>query len=116
MIFDINNKNDLVQLFILLTTQSTSQYRSLLANFLEILSVLKGIKSGYIGPRADFNLNDLYQIRDLLINAQTFVFYPNNNLIVHKKVIKNIDFDPNVNVQSRFLQIRQIIRLPLSWI
>lgn len=102
MIFDINNKNDLVQLFILLTTQSNSNYRSLLANFLEILSVLKGIKSGYIGPRADFNLNDLYKIKDLLINAQAFVYYPNNNLIVHKKVIKNIDFDPNLLSTSMY--------------
>ena len=99
MIFDINNKNDLVELFILLTTQSNSHHRSLLANFLEILSVLKGIKSGSL---SDFNLNDLYQIKDLLINAQDIIFYPNNNLIVNKKVIKNIDFDPNLLSKSMY--------------
>lgn len=102
MIFDINNKTDLVQLFILLTTQSTSKYESLLANFLEILCVLKGIKSGYIGLKSDFNLNDLYQIRDFLINVQDFVYYPNNNLIVNKKSIKDINYDPNLLSMSMY--------------
>lgn len=100
MIFDINNKKDLGQLFILLTTHSNSKNISLLSNFLEILCVLKGIKTGYIGPTSNFNLNDLYKIKDLLINAQDFIFYPNNNLIVNKKVIKNIDFDPDLLSKS----------------
>jgi hypothetical protein len=104
MIFDINNKDNLHELFILLTTttQSNIKYRGLLANFLEILCVLKGIKSGYICSMSEFNLSNLYEIRDFLINSQSFVYYPNNNLIVNKKIIKNIDFDPNLLSTSMF--------------
>lgn len=101
MIFDINNKDNLYELFILLTT-STTKYRGLLANFLEILCVLKGIKSGYIGSMSEFNLSNLYEIRDFLINSQSFVYYPNNNLIVNKKIIKNIDYNPNLLSTSMY--------------
>jgi hypothetical protein len=102
MIFDINNKDDIVQLFNLLSVKLNSRHITLLANFLEMLCVLKGLKSGYIGSKSEFDLNNLYKIKDLLINTQDFVFYPNNNLIVNKKIIKNIDFDPNLLSMSMY--------------
>jgi hypothetical protein len=88
--------------FILSTIQSKSKYRSLLANFLEILTVLKGIKSGYIGIKQDIDLNNLNQIQDFLINSHKFVYYPNNNLIVDKKKVKNIDYNPNLLSTSMY--------------
>ena len=95
MIFDINNKDSLHELFVLLTFNSHSKLRSLLSNFLEILTVLKGIKSGYIGPKQDFDLGNLNNIKDLLTEngnkIKRFVYYPNVNMITDGKL--NVDPD-----------------------
>jgi hypothetical protein len=99
MNIDITNKNDLVQLFNLLTINSNSKHRALLSNFLEILTVLRGIKPGYIGSKKDFDLLELY---NLLPNSREYVYYPRINLIVNQKNVKNLDYDPNTLSTSVF--------------
>jgi len=107
MIFDINNKEKVHELFFLLTFNSHSKLRALLSNFLEILTVLKGIKTGYIGPKQDINLKNVYDIKDLLMEngnkIKRFIYYPNTNLIVNEKLINKMEnVDPNNLSTSMF--------------
>lgn len=107
MIFDINNKDSLYELFFLLTVNSHSELRSLLSNFLEILTVLKGIKTGYIGPKQDINLKSLDDIKDLIMEngnkIKKFIYYSKTNLIVNEKLINKMDnVDPNNLSTSMF--------------
>ena len=94
MIFNINNSESLHELFILLTFNSKGKLRPLLANFLEMLTVLKGIKKGYIGPIEYINLDNVNQIKDLITQDQykinNFVYYPRMNMIVESKLAKDL--------------------------
>lgn len=109
MIFNINNNNSMYELFLLTNYNGTllaSKYRSQLSNFLEILCVLKGLKPGYLGSNDNTLGYNIAQIKDLINEdgkkIQNFTYYPNTNLIVNNKILKNIDFDPNTISTSMY--------------
>lgn len=92
MFFDLNNPDDLFQIYLLTTPEGQSNSEGIISNFIEYLCLLKNLKPGYMGMSTDINLENAYKIIDLIIgvSCDDFVFVRDHNLIVHKNHAVNV--------------------------
>jgi hypothetical protein len=81
--------NSPISLFEIYTITSPDSYRKLrykLSNFLEMILVLKGIKSGFAGRPEDINLQNVIDILPYIHNvSHELTYFPKMEMIVHTK-------------------------------
>lgn len=105
--FNINDAKNLFELY-LLVSPTTGKLKDILSNFLELLSTLKGIKSGFRGMPTDINLNNIsellkYNLLYGIKNDTHFIYLPKLNIIVDENIAKNTlgnNFEENIYLSS----------------
>jgi hypothetical protein len=84
--FDLNDPISLFEIYMITSSDSDRKLRYKLSNFLEIVLVLKGIKSGFTGRPEDINLQNVIDILPYIHNvSHKLTYFPKMEMIVHTK-------------------------------